>query len=204
MYTRKGAIFCIVVLTLLISFSTLKAFAQTFDISVVPSVATVNLGEQVTFNVTATGVPSPGLWSYQMKIRYNNTLLNATAAEIPSDHMLKPSSPSGIFIVKAGDINQTAGTIDFALTLLGDEPGRTGDGTLVTATFQGLALGSSTISVTDMILVDGSVEPSEIPSGSYTIDTGTANVIPEFSTVALLAVFAIMSAAAVVLKKKLR
>ena len=202
MYTRKGAIFCIVVLAFLISFSTLKAFAQTFDISVVPSTASVNLGQQVTFNVTATGVPSPGLWSYQMKITYNSTLLNATKAEIPSDQMLKPSNPSKIFIVDPGTIDQTAGTIQFALTLLGDEPGKTGNGTLVTVSFQGLALGSSTIGIAEMILVDGN--GVEIPSGSYDVTGATANVIPEFSTVALLAVFAIMSAAAVVLKKKLR
>jgi hypothetical protein len=202
MYTRKGAMFYLVVLTLLISSSALRAFAQTFTISVVPSTASVNLGEEVTFNVTAADVPAPGLWSYQLKITYNSTLLNATKAEIPSDHMLKPISPSKIFIVKPGDIDQTAGTIDFALTLMGDEPGKTGDGTLVTATFKGLAMGSSIINITDMILVDG--DGNEIPRGSYEIETGTANVVPEFSTVALIAIFAIMSAAAVGLKKKLR
>jgi len=202
MYTKKGAIFYLIVLTLLLSSLTLKASAQTFKVSINPATVSVNLAEEVTVNVTVTDAPPPGLWSYQLIFTYNSTLLNATKAEIPSDHILKPSTPTGIFIVVPGTIDQTAGQVSFAATLLGAEPGKTGSGTLVTVTFKGLGLGSSTLGIIEMILVDG--EGNQFPETAYTVEDGTANVIPEFSTVALIAIFAIMSAAAVFLKKKLR
>jgi hypothetical protein len=150
------------------------SYAQGTKVSVTPASATVGIGAEVVINITVTDMPAPGVYSYQLKLTYNNTVLNATKAEIPADHMLKPSSPSNIFIVDPGTISQADGFVTFALTLLGTEAGKTGSGTLVTVHFQGLAEGNSTVTLSELTLVDPT--SSEIPASSYTVVNGTITV----------------------------
>lgn len=203
MYTKKGTMLYMIIVTLLIMSFAVKGFAQTFTVSITPPTISIAPGQEVTANVTIANAPSPGIYSYQLKVTYNTTLLNATNAEIPSDQMLKPViKPTNVFIVAAGDIDPTLGQVSFAVTLLGEELGKTGGGTLASVTFAGLANGISTLGITELILVDG--DGNQIPEASYTVVPGSVTVIPEFSTALLIAVFAIMSAAAVALKKKLR
>jgi len=202
MNTKKIGTLSMIILTLLIiSFaSKALAIATVGSVNVVPSATTVGLGQTVTVNVTVTNATAPGIYSYQLTLTYNNTLLNATSAAIPSDHMLKPASPANIFILDPGTINQTSGTVTFALTLLGTEVGKTGNGTLVTVTFTGLVQGNSTIDLpqTDLILVDADTNTIT----GYGINPFTLQVVPEFTIAVMIAAMVISSAAAVVLKKK--
>lgn len=200
MKTRKVNVLLTIIVTLFIASFASKAFAQTPTVGIVTSEDSIALGEEVTVNVTVTDMPAPGLYSYELKLRYNNTLLNATAASIPTDHMLKPSlSPSNIFIVIPGEINQTGGIVSFAVTMLGTEPGKLGSGRLVTVTFEGLAMGNSTFELYDVILVDGDTNPVET-----TLTPGTLEIVPEFATIAMMAIFTAMSGVAVALRKKLK
>jgi hypothetical protein len=150
------------------------SYAQGTKVSVTPASATVGIGAEVVINITVTDMAAPGVYSYQFKLTYNNTVLNATKAEIPADHMLKPSSPSNIFIVDPGTISQADGFVTFAVTLLSTEAGKTGSGTLVTVHFRGLAEGNSTVTLSELTLVDPSA--SEIPASSYTVVNGTITV----------------------------
>jgi hypothetical protein len=203
MYTRSRNALGIIVVMLFIASFTSRAFAPTPKVGVTPSTATVQLGQEITVNITVTDMTAPGLWSYGLKLHYNNTLLNATDSQIPPDHMLKPSlDPTYIFIVQPGIINQTEGIVSFALTLFADEPGKTGSGTLGTVTFKGLAMGSANLELIDVELVDP--VPNLIDPALYTVGSGTIQVIPEFALAVLIAAFMLMSAAVVVLKKRLR
>jgi hypothetical protein len=206
MNTKKVSILGMIVLTLFIASFASQAFADATvgSVNVVPSAATVGLGQTVTVNVTVTNVTAPGLYSYQLTLTYNNTLLNATDATIPSDHMLKPATAGMIFILDPGTIDQTAGTVKFALTLLAPESGKTGNGTLVTVTFAGLLEGNSTIDLpqADLILVDADTNPIDGPPTGYAINPVTLQVVPEFTIAVMIAAMVISSAAAVVLKKK--
>jgi len=104
-------------------------------------------------------------------------MLEAVSAEIPEDHWLKPElKPSNIFIVDSGTINQTAGWVSFAVTLLGDEPGKTGNGTIANIKFKittapptGQNL-SCTLELSDVLLVDPSALP--IPPDAYQVVNG--------------------------------
>jgi len=150
------------------------SYAQETKVSVVPASATLNIGAEVVVNVTVTDMPAPGIFSYQLKLTFNNTVLNATKAEIPADHMLKPSSPSNIFIVDPGTIDDANGFVTFAVTLLGAEDGKIGSGTLVTVHFQGLAEGNSTVALSELTLVDPTATP--IPASNYTVVNSTITV----------------------------
>jgi hypothetical protein len=202
MFTKKVVALCVIILTLF--FAPLivpNAFAQTFSVYVNPPTQTVGIGEQVTANVSIADISAPGLYSFQLDIHYDNTLLNATGAAIPTENFLKPTTPGNIFII-GPTVNQTLGVISFAATLLGNEAGKTGSGLLGTMTFTGLAVGNATLEIQNMILVDG--DGLRIADSSFTSADGLIAVIPEFALIALMAIFAVMSAAAVKMKKKLK
>jgi hypothetical protein len=202
MNIKKISTLSMIILTLLITSFASKALAIATigSVNVVPSATTVGLGQTVTVNVTVTNATEPGLFAYQLTLTYNNTLLNATSATIPSDQMLKPATAGMIFTYDPGTINQTAGTVTFVVTLLAPEAGKTGDGTLVTVTFTGLLEGNSTIDLpqADLILVDADTNTIT----GYGINPVTLQVVPEFTIAVMIAAMVISSAAAVVLKKK--
>jgi PKD repeat protein len=122
---------------------------------------TENIGipifQDFTINVTVANVTN--LYSYEFKLFYNNTILNATEATIPTDHFLKPDKPSNIFLVDPGTINQSSGNVAFAATLLGDEPGKNGSGTLTAIRFHVIGQGESDLVFDDTVLVDSNTIP---------------------------------------------
>ena len=200
MYTKKIAMLCVITLTLLIApLIAPNAFAQAWSIGISPATQDVGIGETVTANITIANVGAPGLYSYQFEVYYDNTLLNGTDVVLPPDHFLKPATPSLIFSL-GPTINQTLGVVSFVVSLMGAEVGKTGSGTLATMTFTGSAVGTANLTIQNLILVysDG----AQFSDG--TNNPGFISVIPEFSLIALMAVFGVMAAAAVKMKKKLK
>jgi hypothetical protein len=128
-----------------------------------------------TFDVAvkAADFGEPGVYSYELKLRYDNTMLEATAASIPDGHWLTPSSPANIFKVDPGTIDQAGGFASFAVTLLGAEEGKTGGGTIAVVTLKITASPppagalSSLIEVTDLILVNPDAQT--IPPDTYEV-----------------------------------
>lgn len=134
------------------------------------------VGSNFTISVKTVNWTEPGVFSYEFKLYYNNTMLEAVNAEIPTGHWLTPSNPTNIFIVDAGTINQTEGFVSFAAKLLGTEAGKTGSGTISTITLmiteappadQNL---TSSLQIKDIILVDP--EAATIPSDQYIVVNG--------------------------------
>ncbi len=134
------------------------------------------VGTNFTISIKAVNFTEPGVFSYEFKLYYDNTMLEAVEASIPDGHWLTPATPTNIFKVDPGTINHTEGFVSFAVTLLGSEAGKTGDGTLTTIKFtitqappaeQNL---SSTLELSDMILVDP--EATAIPTDEYNIGNG--------------------------------
>lgn len=95
------------------------------------STGTTVVGDTFTVNISTSGWEDPGLYSYEFKLYYDNTMLNATEAVYPSGHFLSGSN----FEVPT-DINREKGYILFGVTFLGDVPGSTGSGVLATVTFE--------------------------------------------------------------------
>jgi hypothetical protein len=95
------------------------------------------MGSNFTVSIKAANWTEPGVYSYEFKLSYDNSMLEAVGAVIPDGHWLTPTlSPGNIFKVDPGTINQTGGYVSFAATLLGEEPGKIGNGTISTITFK--------------------------------------------------------------------
>jgi len=165
-----------------ITIPTLKANPETPKIYVNPehnefSTTTTSVGDEFTINVMAADWSEPGVFSYQFKLSYNNTMLEAVAAEIPDGHWLTPEDPGKIFVVDAGTINNEGGFVSFGVTLLAPETGKTGSGTIATITLRittAPATGqniSSSLELKELILVNP--EANQIPSEQYEVINGT-------------------------------
>jgi hypothetical protein len=134
------------------------------------------IGTNFTISIDAANWTEPGVFSYEFKLFYDNTMLEAVSTEIPTGHWLTPSTPTNIFLVDPGTINQTEGVVSFAATLLGTEAGKTGTGTISKITFMiteappsGQNL-SSTLEISDIIMVDPNAQP--FPTDQYDVVNG--------------------------------
>jgi len=153
-----------------------------FSVYVSPEHNSARVNHIFSVNISIADVPEPGLWAYEFKLYYNNSLLEPLSAEIPSDHFLKPTlSPDNILILDPGTINQTEGTVSFAAALINPEPGKTGSGTLANITFVTMAPGECSLRIGGYIadepkFVDGNGDP--IPPCEYSIVDGYFEGIP--------------------------
>jgi hypothetical protein len=182
---------CLILLssTILMATLVLQVSAQGPTINIDPSSIEVNIGETFTVTINITNVEAPGIYAYELKVYYNNTLLNATAASYPSGHFL----PAPNFEVPP-EINNTKGSVLFGVTRLGDVPGSTGSGVLATIQFTGIGVGVSSLELKDVSLLD--------PDGndvSFSVNNGTVTIVPEFAQLLLILIFTTL--AVIALKK---
>jgi hypothetical protein len=95
------------------------------------------VGDNFTVNVNVADFVDPGIYAYEFKLFYDNTLLSATAWALPEGHFLTPAEGEmPIYLVPASGIYQEDGYVLVAITLQGDAAGKTGAGTLATVTFE--------------------------------------------------------------------
>jgi hypothetical protein len=115
-------------------------------------------GSNVTVTFAVTDVAD--LVAYEVKIHYNNTVLNVINATRPIGSILEPRiSPNNWFTPKwelKNDFNATHGRIWLSLTLLSPETARSGSGPLARITFQVLSTGETAITLEETKLVDKS------------------------------------------------
>jgi len=93
---------------------------------------TTSVGATFTINISTSGWADLGLYSYEFKLYYDPSLLNATKAAYPAGHFLDVEDK---FMVQP-IFDYEEGTILFAGTRTGEVPGLTGGGIFATATFQ--------------------------------------------------------------------
>ena len=160
----------------------------------------VAVDDSFEVNIFIANMSSPGLFSYQLRLSYDCTLLEAVDAFIPEGHFLTPMSPAKIFIVENGKIDNSLGKVSFALTLLNPEQGRTGDGVLATVKFKAIADGNVTLRLEDVKLVgpDACGYTFEDP------DPATPNsfAVPEFSSIVILVELLLFATLTIVIMKK--
>lgn len=148
-------------------------FRMSMKLYVDPEKSVVWVGSTFMVNVSVADVLDPGLWGYEFKLYYNNTLLEGLNVTLPEDHFLTPENPQNIWI--QCEVNQTGGYLYLAVTLGGDEPTKLGNGTLVTITFKARSLGSSTLDFRDCIFVSAF---SGSGDEEHTIRNGIVEVVP--------------------------
>jgi hypothetical protein len=127
-------------------------------VHVEPKCSVVVIESVFLINVSIANVPSDGgemgLHSYQFELTYSNTVLEGINVTLPEGHFLTPEYAENIFVVECR-VNQTEGSVHLAVTLLyavSVEPGKAGNGTLVTIAFKAKSVGNSSLSVINPIL----------------------------------------------------
>jgi len=153
---------------------------QTPELSVTPNEIIVNKHQTFSVDITITDVTD--LYSYQFYLNYNSTLLNCTGVDLPPGHFLEPLEPDNILIVEQvynNTYNATHGRLGVAATLLGDEPGKNGSGTLATINFKALAVGSTTLHFYDIVICNSVPEAMPV----ITVD-GSVTVHPTLTVLA--------------------
>ena len=93
------------------------------------------VGDTFEVNVNVADFVEPGVYAYGFDLHYDNTSLEAVALEMPEGHFLTPTLDPGNIFSQLNKILHNEGKVQVAPTLLGDEPGKTGSGILVTITF---------------------------------------------------------------------
>ena len=152
------------------------------SISVQPSTLTVTPGQSFTLTVQVSGISD--LYGYQFDLGFDPTVLAATS--VAEDLFLASGGPT-IFV--PGTIDNVGGSIAFNADILdGAISGVSGSGTLLDASFQALAAGSSTVQVFNLLALNSFGEGMTLTTSSSTVTvTGT----PEPGTGLLFGTFAI-------------
>jgi general secretion pathway protein D len=167
------------VLLISIVFVPIPALADPI-LSIQPAFTTV--GRFFDVFVDISGVSD--LYAFQFDISFDPAILSANGVN-ESDFL--PGGGATFFI--PGEINNTAGTINFtADSLLGPVPGVSGNGTLAVISFQALALGTSLIDFSNVILSDSNL----VDIAFFTTTPGSVTVsgiaVPEPATLLLICI----------------
>lgn len=114
-------------------------------VSVDPEHNVIMVNESFIVNVSIANVPQDGLYSYELRLKYDSIVLESINVTLPEGHFLTPEQPDEIFVVECR-VNQTEEMVYVAVTLLGGPRGKVGSGTLVTIAFKAKAPGISSLS----------------------------------------------------------
>ena len=140
-----------------------------------PASTTVEPGDAVTLDIDISNVTD--LYAFQFNLGFDPSVLTATAI---TEGAFLPGGGPTLFI--PGAVDNVAGTIAFtADTLVSLVPGLTGSGTLATVQFNALALGTSAITLSNIFLLDSSLNLIDSSLSSGTV-TAKAAAVPEPST----------------------
>lgn len=173
---------------------------DTAEIAIVPNTLTVGEEEGVPtdpflVNVTITSVAD--LYSCQVTIFYNKTILNCTDVLFPADHVLH----EGMTLKTLEENYAQVGAF-----LYGDPataPTFTGDGILCQLKFTGIAEGTSNVEISPYgeeltFLIDSTAAQME-----FEVATGEITVVPEFPAFLVVPLLVIATLAAIILRKTL-
>ena len=136
-------------------------------------------GSTFTLNINIANVPSkyPGVWSYELKLYYNKTVLEGVNIELPEGHFLTPKIDPANIMIGICKFYQEDGHAYVSVSQMWPELGNTGSGTLVTATFKASTQGNSTIEIRDEYLCDATTSRAFWPD-EYDIVNGFVQVVP--------------------------
>jgi len=119
--------------------------------SVDPPTLKAPVGQSFTVNINISGVVD--LYGWEFKLRWNNSVLDAV--EVTEGPFLKGGSNTFFTFT----INNTAGYILVDCTLLGNVPGVSGSGILLTVKFYVKKIGKSILDLYDSVLVNSQEQP---------------------------------------------
>ena len=147
--------------------------AATIEIS--PGASTVSAGDPLSLDITINDVAD--IYAFEFDLSFDPSILSAIGIT------------EGPFLAAGGATSFLPGSIDNALgtvsmtgdSLLGPIPGVTGSGTLATIDFIALAVGTSPVDLSGIVVLDSDL--NDVFVGTV---NGSVNVVPEPSTLILV------------------
>lgn len=151
----KKTILTIFAFASLLTTSFLTMAVPSVTIYVEPLTISISIDETFSINITITGVTD--LYGWDVRLYYLNAILNGT--EIIEGPFLRAAGETNFLIVDFDDAyNATHGRIVVACMLTGPVSGASGNGTLVTITFNSIGGGTTPIDIYFSDLVDSQGE----------------------------------------------
>src|ERR1700754_729021 len=139
--------------------------AYSATLSVQTSASTVSVGQNFALNVEVLGVTD--LHGFQFDIAFDPAILSV-ASVIEGSFL----STAGTTFFFEGFIDNPGGSVSFVIdSLIGAIPGANGTGGLATINFTSLSIGSSSINIANVILLDSNLVDisSELVGGLVTV-----------------------------------
>lgn len=142
------AIFLLFILALAVVYVVVNWPKAQVALYIDPQTISRPIGQDFTININVSDIAD--LYGWQLRLRWNATVLSAV--NVTEGSFLKQSG-STFFTFR---INNTAGYIVIDCTLLGNQPGVSGKGQLVTIQFQVKERGACSLDLYDSILLNSS------------------------------------------------
>lgn len=166
-----------IVLRLLVAMS-LPALALGGSIDFSPSISAAAVGDVIPVNIIATGLTD--LYAFELDFSFNPTVLSVFS--VTEGDLFGGSGVS----FSSGEIDNGAGRVTFiGDSLAGPGPGLSVNGTLIHIVFSALSDGSSSIDLSNVIILDSSFNDITTGLGSGSVVVGG---VPEPSTGLLLVI----------------
>ena len=166
-----------------------RAAHASIVLSIVPASQEVAFGGTVSVDVLISGLTSgaaPSLGAFDLDIDYNPAILNPTTVVLGNQLDLSVSG-SIQFVSLVGPVNISEISLESAADLnnlqLGEFP-------LATLTFDTLGIGTSLVSVANVMLTDANGNPLQFDNSS----TGTVTVTPEPATIVIWSLLVLVGA----------
>jgi len=179
MKTSRRNLLALVILSAVLALSPPLVLADAI-VSVLPSDPAPGVGSFFDISVNIDSVTD--LYAYQFDISFDPAILSAISV---TEGSFLPGEGTTFFI--PGAINNIAGSITFtADTLSNVGPGVDGSGSLAHIHLQALAVGTSPIGLSNVILLDSALSEISFSTNGVTVSpVGTVTPIPEPSTMVL-------------------
>jgi len=139
-----------------------------------PATSTIAVGATTAVSVTVASVEN--LYGIEVHITFDPAVLEVVDANASTDGV---QIANGTFLspdfIAQNKADNTAGKVDYAISQMHPQTGKTGSGTIATITFKAKASGSSNVTITSVLLSDpvGTAIPATYTSGSVTVSGGT-------------------------------
>jgi hypothetical protein len=146
------------------------------NLSVRPTESVVVIYTTFRVNVSVVDVGYEGLFGYQFRLNYDSSVLKGVDVLFPEDHFLKPTNPENLYIPERW-INGTGGYAEVAVTLLGAESGKVGNGTLSNVVFWAEEVGTSNLTFSNYFLAGPSSQIYNVVASSGFVEV----VLPDFN-----------------------
>jgi len=132
---------------------------QPVEVQVQPDKQEINIDETTTIDMQIEQATNFG--GFELKFRYNPNIIEISTDDVQLGDFLPQNKfhPLGPHIRASGSFNELA----YGASLLGSDSGQTGNGTLARITVKGVSVGTTSLELQEVLIIDASSEMNPLP-----------------------------------------